>query len=660
MKASLFKTTNRSLFPLITLCLTAFTLSAQTDYYRQELQNFSNLSRLPLYPAGEMEQLSSYDRTGANDDGFSGKYSAIRTDPEGLVIADLKGPGIVNRIWTPTPTADTLKFYFDGEKRPRIAVPFIDLFTGKQAPFVAPLCGNQLGGFYCYLPIPYEKSLRIVFAGKNLRFHQTQYRTMAAGEKIKSFSMSMFAEYKDDIAQIAKVWNKKQSPLVEYGAKLKTKKVSVALRSGSEIIVFSGANGGRIVGIEFAAGSDLLKAYRKVLLTARWDGDAKNGVEVPLHDFFGFAFGKPAAQSIVLGSDSRNLYSYLPMPFDKSAEIKLKYEKSTSEDPEEVMISGTIYFTDEKRNPKTEGRFYTMSRREYNIPSGSPHVIADVKGRGHYVGTILITQGLQDGSTWYFEGDDQATIDGKLKIHGTGSEDYFNGGYYAVMDKWDKGMSLPIHGSLEYDLMTSRTGGYRFYLSDKLNFKESFKLTIEHQPDAKNNVQTDYTSLAMFYAENPQYVNTDIRMDAKLTKIAYRDKLTAQGMVFSLYWLAAAQYEDPAIIFTLKKSNSWTAGIDIEAVPIAQVILDKLDNGRYKLYVEYAKTDLPNPFSVWQRSTQISDWISSADLPAEGGKTVYAGEIEITDKMKTITLRKKIADDTAVKIISLQFEKIVD
>jgi hypothetical protein len=193
-----------------------------------------------------------------------------------------------------------------------------------------------------------------------------------------------------------------------------------------------------------------------------------------------------------------------------------------------------------------------------------------------------------------------------------------------------------------------------------LNFQESFKLTIEHQPDVKNNVQADYTSLAMFYADSPRYVNTDIRMDGKLTKIPHRDKLTAQGMVFSLYWLAAAQYEDPAIIFTLKKSKSWTTEIDMEAIPIAQISLGNLDNGRYKLYVEYAKTDLANPFSIWQRSTKISDWISTADLSAEGGKTIYAGEIEITDKVKTITLRKRIADDAAVKILSLQFESMAE
>src|SRR5688500_6909151 len=90
-------------------------VSAQNDYYRNELLNLADLSRLAQYLQGTMDQLSSYDRTGGNDDGFSGKYSAVRKEAEGFVMADLKGPGIVNRIWTPTPEADTVKFYFDGE-----------------------------------------------------------------------------------------------------------------------------------------------------------------------------------------------------------------------------------------------------------------------------------------------------------------------------------------------------------------------------------------------------------------------------------------------------------------------------------------------------------------------------------------------------------------
>lgn len=36
------------------------------------------------------------------------------------------------------------------------------------------------------------------------------------------------------------------------------------------------------------------------------------------------------------------------------------------------------------------------------------------------------------------------------------------------MDRWDRGVSLPIHGALLYDLKTARTGGYRFIYQIRL------------------------------------------------------------------------------------------------------------------------------------------------------------------------------------------------
>lgn len=646
------------LLTTVFFCFAILQLSAQDDFYAQELLNLSDLSRLSLYRAGEIEQLSSYDTTDGNDDGFSGKYSYVRKEGEGFVIADLKGPGVVNRIWTPTPSTDTLKFYFDGEKKPRISISFIDLFTAGKFPFVAPLCGSRIGGFYCYVPVPYEKSLKIVYEGKNLRFHQTQYRTLRKEDKVKSFSKEMLARYSDHFERISAAWSGQSSPLDAYGTAVKSEKLNLLLLPGVEQKIFAAEKGGRIVGMEIGAGSDLLQSYRKIMLSARWDNEPANAIELPLHDFFGFAFGKPSMQSMALGSDGSKLYSYLPMPFDESAGITLTYEKSAAGDPDGVMISGTIYYTEDKRDKDREGKLYAQSRRQYNAPSGIPHLIADIQGKGHYIGTILTAQGLEEGHTMFWEGDDITTIDGEMRMHGTGSEDYFNGGYYAVMDKWDRGMSLPIHGSLEYDLTTARTGGYRFFLSDKLNFSRSFKLTIEHQPEASRNVQTDYTSVGLFYAGSPQFENTPTRIGSEVTRVAHRYKLTPQGMVFSLYWLAAADYQDPSIVFSLEESDSWMYKIDIEAIPVAQIFLNNLDNGRYKLFVEYGKTDLASPFTIWQRSTQISDWISPDEMTSDERETVYAGDIEITDELNTITLRKKLSGKASVRVYSFLFEKI--
>jgi hypothetical protein len=99
--------------------------------------------------------------------------------------------------------------------------------------------------------------------------------------------------------------------------------------------------------------------------------------------------------------------------------------------------------------------------------------------------------------------------------------------------------------------------------------------------------------------------------------------------------------------------------IDIEAVPVVQVSLHGLDNGRYKAYIEYGKTAKGNPVSVCQRSSQISGWIpTNIETPSQGGKIVNVGDIEITAELKTITLRKKLSDSTSVRVFSFLFEKI--
>jgi hypothetical protein len=75
----------------------------------------------------------------------------------------LKGPGVVTRIWTPTPSDDPLELYFDGETEPRLRLLFRDLFSGAREPFLRPLVGSAHGGNVSYIPIPYERSLTILF-----------------------------------------------------------------------------------------------------------------------------------------------------------------------------------------------------------------------------------------------------------------------------------------------------------------------------------------------------------------------------------------------------------------------------------------------------------------------------------------------------------------
>lgn len=649
MKFSDFILVMKRIFLLLFSLLLSIYSVSQMNLYERELRNLFDISLLPSYCSGDMYQISSYDRTGGNNDGFSGQYSYIRKEGENLVMADLKGPGIVNRIWTPTPTKDTIQFYFDGEKFPRISIPFIDLFSGRLFPFLAPLCGNELGGYYCYLPIPYRKSLKIVYKGTNLKFHQIQYRQLEEKDKIDSFSWHYF----DDnpiLSKIDEVWD--ASPLALYGNQLKVSQVSMTIKGGEEKDFFSLLQGGRIVGLEIDSNNNLKSKFDRILLKANWDEESECAMEVPLNLFFGYVWNESSMHSMLLGEKASMCYSYIPMPFDRKARLRLKYEEE--EETDEITISGRVYYLTEKRDSLREGKFYAQTRREYLPPVGTPYIIADIHGKGHYIGTLLRAQGLDEGMTEFWEGDDCIFVDGEMRMHGTGSEDYFNGGWYAVADRWDRGISLPIHGSLLYDLKTSRTGGYRFYLNDKINFNSSCLLNIEHGPEG-NKLDVDYASIGLFYSDAPSFENRYI-FDISEKNILRRDILFPQEMQMRLYWSAQAMFDNESMIVKAQAGNHWALNIDFEAVPMVQMDLTGLDNGKYRIYVVHSGLGEKNsPFSIWQRTNQLSDWIISKEYSQT---TSYVGEMEISEQIKTLTIRRKKDENAIVKIDYFIFEKI--
>ncbi len=88
---------------------------------------------------------------------------------ESVVLADIKGTGIIQHIWmTVAPEAwrrFVLRMYWDGEKTPSVEVPLGDFFCmgwGKRGLLSSlPVCVNSAGGFNSYWPMPFHKSARI-------------------------------------------------------------------------------------------------------------------------------------------------------------------------------------------------------------------------------------------------------------------------------------------------------------------------------------------------------------------------------------------------------------------------------------------------------------------------------------------------------------------
>lgn len=592
--------------------------------YFEELEQLYRVDLLPSYRDGSIvEQVSSYDRTGGNNDGFEGTYSFVGKEKGKLILANLKGAGVINRIWTPTPTNDTLEFYFDGEKTARLKICFNDMFSGKVYPFVAPLCGNEIGGFYSYLPIPYKKSCKILFTGETMRFYQIQYRNLP-GYKVESFTGNLDQNEKSILERISSSWKEPNKSIRED---CQVKEESFILKPGMEQIFFTQSQGGRVLGFEIDDNCYFEGKYKDVILNAIWDNEAVPAINAPAADFFGYAYGKSSMKSFLLGKNGYINYCYIPCPFDNRAELKLIYKKRNGVDQPNILIKTKVYYNTEKREKGKEGKFYTHWRREINPSDGKLYEFLSEKGRGHYIGTVHQAQGLLPQMTEFFEGDDSTHVDGKMRIHGTGSEDYYNGGWYALLDRWDKDVSLPLHGSLAYSLHAARTGGFRFYLTDKLSFSNKIYMGMEHG-SVGSKYPVDYTSIAYYYAENPptQLMIPDDNLRTVYEPENYR--FYPQLMKFSVFHNTQVNYERGITI-----SSNHEGGL--------KLYLDDISEGIYKVYISYWTKPMGGEFAIWQRQSLICDWKSARESPESFKEKQYVGNMNISSQTNSLTIKIK-------------------
>jgi len=232
---------------------------------------------------------------------------------------------------------------------------------------------------------------------------------------------------------------------------------------------------GVITHIWFTSHSGWVGELNSLSLRIYYDDSREPGVEVPLGDFFAVGHGRPAAvNSIpVQVSPTGSLTCYWRMPFGKNARIVV-----TNDNPD--RSTGLYWQVDwvqlEDLPPETP-YFYARYRQEYPAAPGRDYLLADLKGSGYYVGTVMSVTLAQDG--WFGEGDDFFYVDGEEvpSLQGTGSEDYFN-------DAWGfRTRTSPWFGQPRWQGDKAGDSGvcYRWHLPDPVRFSESLKVAIEHR-----------------------------------------------------------------------------------------------------------------------------------------------------------------------------------
>ena len=134
-----------SIFAFFTAA-TASMAEQRTLEYAEIVSRITDLDTLTAAPLdGEKSgSATSHDRRSAYDES-EGKYvnwhanddgdGFIRKEGEDIIMADLKGPGVIWRIWSAMPSEGHIKIYVDGREKPALDMPFREMFDNKKTPF---------------------------------------------------------------------------------------------------------------------------------------------------------------------------------------------------------------------------------------------------------------------------------------------------------------------------------------------------------------------------------------------------------------------------------------------------------------------------------------------------------------------------------------------
>ncbi len=455
-----------------------------------EMTDFENLARRPE-PFFKQAQASSYSRESHKggvawfDNRDAGQY--VRTERvKGRtehVLADLRGPGAVTRIWSANPDRTNIaRFYFDAESEPRMALPFEELFEGRDQ-----VCGPDFSyisgtGGNLYFPFPYASSLKItVEENENpLRlYYEIGYRTYEEGSVVETFDPRDALRWKKLAALVALTLARPEPAEAPGGGEWTHVSLTIgpgetaslpAIEGEKAIYEWSARIAGTRESREWRNPVRAHNAYRSIILEIHFDG-AKS-VETPLGDFFGSGPGVNPYENLFFTVDvTGRMSSRLLMPFRRSMVLRLTNRGDVPYTVDLALHTGIYRFTERSYHLRAQWR--TLSRETW--PPFDTNVL-DTTGEGKVVGSVY--EIANDGLVWWGEGDQKISVDGESfpSTFGTGTEDDYGFAY-----GYNGPFVRPFHAQTRVDGPAS--GGHislnRWYVLDAFPYRQSIRFDQE-------------------------------------------------------------------------------------------------------------------------------------------------------------------------------------
>ena len=483
------------------------TAAGESLTYVDLVGRLTDLERLATLPtAGEKcAQWSSYDRQSRYDE-KTGKYldwaanndggGIIREEGGKAVMAEMDGPGCIWRIWSAAPKEGKVSIYLDGNERPDVDLPFAGYFDRENAPFTRPnLVYEAAKGRNCYVPIPYQKSCKIVADRDWGGYYHFTYSTFPKGTTLPTFNRDLTDEESAALDDADRILAGCGSDPAGKRPGEAVVKVEVRIPAGRTVKVAELAGPRAITAIRVKP--DLPKppadrtALRELVLQITWDDEAEPAVWSPLGDFFGAAPGVNLYRSLPMGMTEEGLYSFWYMPFATSARVEVVNDGGMDR-----LVAFEVTHAPLAKPVERLGRFHAKWHRDAMLPAEPERKIdwtmLRTAGRGRYCGVMLHVWNPE--GDWWGEGDEKFFVDGEKfpSTFGTGSEDYFG---YA----WGHAsyFQRPFHSQPLNKENRGHVSNNRWHVVDNVPFQQSFEGCIEKY--FPNNRPTLYACVAYWY-----------------------------------------------------------------------------------------------------------------------------------------------------------------
>jgi hypothetical protein len=478
-------------------------------------QVYRRLDLLPFVREGVTTyQSSSYDPTGHNDDGFSGKYSCLHRVKLGCVMAEHNGPGELEAVWTAgnqqAQPAASGKLLIELDGRRVVDQTWPELTAGhRDSLFAFPLAlapDESWGGSSIQVPMTFRRQMRVISQFNPHYFHVV-YRVFTSGSGLPSVT-SETRDPGDILSELRAAGARDPKPSMGPAARLTS---NFSVRPGHQVVLAHITGTGAITALRLRflhyhesqpstpaeAAADVYKGAR---LRIRFDG--VRTVDAPLGEFFGSGLGPAPVRALMFamdGTPSGWASSWWPMPFARSAEVILDNSSRTTISAGELKLT---WARNRAWAPRLEptgqfGYFHAQGHRGEAKP-GAYWTFLQTRGAGTFQGVTLTMEGGYP--PYYMEGNERAYVDGVHvpQIQGTGTEDFFDGGWYF----WDHPFTLPLSGYPAHETssdgcprLTCKTA-YRLEIADSVPFDRSILYEIQQ---GSTNISAEYSSTAYWY-----------------------------------------------------------------------------------------------------------------------------------------------------------------